>query len=167
MQEVYFDERDIPGPVPTGADKLIQLMRERGQDYWNDAEDGSGFKTLEFYAEGRASEVGCTSDLVFTKNDQHGFHFYFNYRVSWVDSPYYRDMESFYSCSNPELSDWVEVMDPCEGAIRIFTGLFVPVETAIEVVRDFVRTGEPSPRIQWVTGRVIREAEQRLREGQV
>jgi hypothetical protein len=159
--EVYFDHSDIDSPIPPGAVELVRLMRERGEDYWNDAEDGPGFKCLYYYPEGRGSEAGCTAKLVFTKKDRHGFHFWLHYPESWVDSPYYRELKSYYSCSAPELQEWVGVGDSHEGQRRIFTGLFVPVEDAVEVVRDFVRSGERSPRIQWVDGRFIREAERR------
>lgn len=105
--------------------------------------------------------MGCTSELVFTEDDQHGFHFWLSHRVSRVDSPYYREHASYYSCSDPELKEWVAVGDSHEGQQRICTGVFVPIEDAVEVVREFVRSGERSPHIRWVDGHFIREAEQR------
>ncbi|AWM35876.1 hypothetical protein GobsT_63960 [Gemmata obscuriglobus] len=161
MPEVYFDHAEVDGPIPPGADAIVRLMRERGEDYWNDAEDGPGFKSLYYYAEGRDSDVGCTAELVLTKKDRYGFHFWLHYPVSWVDSPYYREHESHYSCSDPDLREWVGVGDSHEGQRPIFAGLFVPVEDAVEVVREFVRSGERSPRIRWVDGRFIRDAERR------
>lgn len=53
MLEVYFDDAEVDGPVPPGEDAVVRLMRQRGADYWNDVEDGNGFKSLSYYAEGR------------------------------------------------------------------------------------------------------------------
>jgi hypothetical protein len=161
MPEVYFDHAEIDAPVPPGADEVVRLMQERGEDYWNDAEDGPGFKSLYYYPEGRGSEVGCTSKLVFTKLDRHGFHFWLHHEGLELGSPYDREEESYFSCSDPELQEWVGVGDSHEGRRPIFTGLFVPVEDAVEVVREFVRSGERSPRIRWVDGRFVRAAERR------
>jgi hypothetical protein len=139
MAEVFFDHADGYVRVSSDAEGIVRLMRERGEGHWNDP-DTSGFASLYFHAEGEEGE--CTSKLVFTKSDQHGFHFWFRYPVSDLDSPYYRDHKSYYSCSDTELKERVAVLDSHEGTRPLFTGLFVPVEAAVEVVREFVRSGD-------------------------
>ena len=157
MPDVFFSPADDTGSVPADPDAIARLMRERAEDYWNDP-DGSGFADLSFYADGKAA--GCTSKLVFTKSDRHGFHFWLSYPVRVVSSPHYRKPNSYFSCSAPDLKDVVPVRDSHEGPRSIFTGLFIPVDAAIEVVREFVRSGGMSDRTQWLTGQVVRAAEQ-------
>ena len=157
MPDVFYTTAGDDGPAPADAGAITESMRTRGADYWNDAE-GSGFAELSFCADGR--EAGTTSQLTFTKSDRHGFHFWFQYPVKDRASRHYRKPSSFFSCSDPDLKEWVAVRDSHEGGRPIFTGLFVPTDAAAEVVREFIRSGEMSDRVQWVTGAVVQAAKQ-------
>ncbi len=144
-------------------DEISQLLRTRGEGYWNHP-DGSGFAGLSFFPEGNGIEPGVAAGLDFTKVDRLGCHLYYRYEVADLDSPYYREAEHFKSYAGGPLSARSRVGWAGEGRL-IFDALFVPVEAAVEAVREFLDTGGRSPRVGWITNREVIRAERALAAG--
>lgn len=153
-----LDRNDLLGTITI-------LLRTRGEDYWNDPECG-GFADLSYFPEGMGNEdgPGRVSSLTITKLDRLGVHLSYLYEVGDLDSPYYREAEYFYSHNGGSFAKRSPVKDPHEGNIFIFDALFVPVETAIAAVRQFLIDAGRSPEVNWIDFGQVRRAERALGE---
>ena len=140
MRETIFTDPADGAFTKATPELLFDLIRTRSEDYWNDP-DGGGFAMLTDCPEGWTDDGPQTARLHFTKLNRLGFHFYYCFEVSDLDSPYHREPEYFYSCTSDDFSEVSQVN--WAGELRdIHNALFVGTEAAVEIVQQFLASGD-------------------------
>jgi hypothetical protein len=101
------------------------------------------------------------ASLDITKLDRLGVHLSYWHDAGDYGFPKNREPESYTSYAGGPLVARSRIGWAGEGRL-IFDALFVPVDAAVEAVREFLSTGGRSPKVGWIQSRDVVRAERNL-----